>query len=58
MFSIEGICDWCHQPAMVLQLNYCDGIKHHSCEKCNDYAKQDVRQFNLAEMALRDQNKD
>lgn len=52
MFGIEGICDWCHRPAMLLQHNYCDGLKHFSCEECNDCAQQDVRQFNQAEMAM------
>ncbi len=51
MFSIEGTCDWCKQPALLMRHDYIDGKHHYSCRKCHDYARLDVRQFNLAELA-------
>ncbi|EGQ8120837.1 hypothetical protein DDN79_01355 [Vibrio cholerae] len=54
MFSVEGICDWCKQPKLLTRHEYVDGKAHHSCENCNEFARMDVRQFNLAEMAFRE----
>ena len=53
MFTIEGICDWCKQPSLVMKHDYLDGKHHHSCEKCNDFATMDVRQFNIGELEMR-----
>ncbi|MDD9176101.1 hypothetical protein ERW51_16300 [Aliivibrio finisterrensis] len=50
MFNLEGHCDWCRKPAMVLQHQYCDGAKYYACSNCNDYAKIDIREYDLAEM--------
>ncbi|MGX9415919.1 hypothetical protein ACXJY6_07500 [Vibrio sp. RC27] len=51
MFTIEGVCDWCNQPNYLTKHHYVDGKCHHSCEDCNELARLDVRQFNLAELA-------
>ncbi|WP_394152382.1 hypothetical protein [Vibrio maritimus] len=53
MFTKEGICDWCHTPSYVTKHEYIDGKCHHSCEQCLSFAVMDVRQFNLAEIELR-----
>lgn len=54
MFTIEGICDWCKQPSLLTKHEYIDGKSHYSCAKCNEFARMDVRQFNIAEQALRE----
>ncbi len=54
MFTIEGICDWCKKPNFLIKHEYIDGKAHYSCEKCNELARLDVRQFNIAEQALRE----
>lgn len=54
MFTIEGICDWCKQPKLLIKHEYIDGKSHHSCKSCNEFARMDVRQFNIAEQAFRD----
>ncbi|GAL31172.1 hypothetical protein JCM19239_3538 [Vibrio variabilis] len=53
VFTKEGICDWCHTPSYVTKHEYIDGKCHHSCEQCLSFAVMDVRQFNLAEIELR-----
>ncbi len=53
IFTKEGICDWCHTPSYVTKHEYIDGKCHHSCEQCLSFAVMDVRQFNLAEIELR-----
>lgn len=55
MFTIEGVCDWCKKPSMLTKHEYVDGKSHCSCIECNDLAKLDVRQFNIAEMQQREQ---
>ncbi|WP_086980724.1 hypothetical protein [Vibrio aphrogenes] len=55
MESTHGTCDWCKQFAsQLVKFEYLDGVSHHSCPQCHDFARLDVRQFNLAEQALRD----
>ncbi len=54
MFTIEGVCDWCKTTSLLTRHEYIDGKAHHSCEKCNELARLDVRQFNLAEQAMRE----
>lgn len=54
MFTIEGTCDWCKKPGLLTSHEYIDGLCHHSCKECNDLAKLDVRQFNIAELAQRE----
>jgi hypothetical protein len=51
MPTIEGICDWCKRPAFLTKHEYFDGKCHYSCQSCNEVARLDVRQFNLAEQA-------
>ncbi len=58
VYEIEGICDWCKKPSFLTRHNYIDGKYHHSCEKCNDLARLDVRQFNLAEQQLIDRREE
>ncbi|MBD1575699.1 MULTISPECIES: hypothetical protein [Vibrio] len=54
MENKHGTCDWCKQfTDNLVRLDYVDGISNHSCTGCHDLAKIDVRQFNLAELALR-----
>ncbi|WP_194089292.1 hypothetical protein [Vibrio hibernica] len=54
MEKTYGTCDWCKQfTANLLRLDYIDGISNHTCSECHDLARIDVRQFNLAEVALR-----
>ncbi|MGF1754589.1 hypothetical protein L4C33_13440 [Vibrio makurazakiensis] len=53
MFTIEGTCDWCKQPKLVIKHDYIDGKYHHACKDCNDFAVIDVRQFNIGEMEMR-----
>lgn len=52
MFKIEGVCDWCKQPALLAKHDYIDGKHHHSCKDCNSMATLDVRQFNIAEQQM------
>ncbi len=52
MFTIEGVCDWCKKPSMVMRHEYLDGKSNYSCEECNDIAKIDVRLFNLGERQM------
>ncbi|XAW90471.1 hypothetical protein ABDK09_13800 [Vibrio sp. CDRSL-10 TSBA] len=54
MFTIYGICDWCKKPNQLTKLEYLDGKTNHACENCNDFARMDVRQFNIAEQAQRE----
>lgn len=55
MFTIEGVCDWCKKPSLLLTKHeYVDGKTHRSCEHCNAFARMDVRQFNIAEQAMRE----
>lgn len=55
MESAHGTCDWCKQfVGQLTKLEYIDGISHNTCPQCHDFARIDVRQFNLAEQALRD----
>lgn len=56
MESARGTCDWCKQFVIgtLVKLEYIDGISHHACPQCHDFARIDVRQFNIAEQALRD----
>ncbi len=56
MFTIEGVCDWCKKPALVIKHDYIDGKCHYACEKCHPMATLDVRQFNLAELQQRERN--
>ncbi|MDN3610177.1 hypothetical protein ACODM8_09035 [Vibrio ostreicida] len=58
MFNIEGICDWCKKPSLVIKLEYLDGLHHHSCEACSELARLDVRHYNLAELEHRGQKSD
>jgi hypothetical protein len=51
MFTIQGVCDWCKQPSYLAKHEYIDGKYHHSCQSCNEHARLDVRQFNLALLA-------
>ncbi|MDN3698458.1 hypothetical protein QWY97_14050 [Vibrio cortegadensis] len=52
MFKIEGVCDWCKQPALLAKHDYIDGKHHHSCKDCNAMATLDVRQFNIEEQQM------
>ncbi|MGO2323756.1 hypothetical protein [Vibrio casei] len=56
MESARGTCDWCKQFVVgeLIKLEYIDGISHHACHQCHGFARIDVRQFNIAEQALRD----
>ncbi|WP_165311132.1 hypothetical protein [Vibrio ziniensis] len=55
MFTIEGVCDWCKKPSLLLTKHeYVDGKTHSSCKSCNDFARMDVRQFNIAEQAMKE----
>ncbi|QIL84615.1 hypothetical protein G7083_01005 [Vibrio sp. HDW18] len=53
MYSVIGTCDWCKQAKPLIKHQYLDGKAHYSCASCNELARLDVRQFNLAEMAFR-----
>jgi hypothetical protein len=50
-FAIEGVCDWCKRPALLTSHQYIDGKSHHSCQDCHEFARLDVRLYNLAEKA-------
>ncbi|MFB9134318.1 hypothetical protein ACFSJQ_05625 [Vibrio olivae] len=54
MFTIEGVCDWCKKPALVIKHEYIDSKCHYSCEQCNSIATLDVRQFNIGEIQQRE----
>jgi hypothetical protein len=51
MFTVQGVCDWCKQSSYLAKHEYIDGKYHHACKSCNEHARLDVRQFNLAELA-------
>lgn len=55
MESSHGTCDWCKQFVdQLVKFEYLDGVSHRACSGCHDFARMDVRQFNIAEQALRD----
>ena len=54
MYTIEGICDWCKKPSLLTKHEYIDGVCHHSCQTCFDFAALDVRQYNRAELQQRE----
>ena len=54
MYTIEGVCDWCHKPRQLAKLDYIDGLCHYSCKDCFALATLDVRQFNVDELQQRE----
>jgi GH43 family beta-xylosidase len=53
MFTIEGICDWCKQPALLTTHQYIDGKVCYSCQACYEHACLDVKLYNEEEELLR-----
>lgn len=57
MILKQRVCDWCKRPGQLTKHEYFDGKVFYACEGCNEHARLDVRQYNLEELAFRQQVK-